>query len=76
MARARGRDSAGAQYFFSTGINTALLDNQGVYVVFGETDDDGLAVLQSIMALHEPGGPFGGAPSRTVTVNSVRIEVG
>lgn len=76
MARARGRDSAGAQYFFSTGVNTALLDSQGVYVVFGETDADGLAVLQSIMALHEPGGPFGGAPSRTVTVNSVRIELG
>lgn len=75
MARARGRDSAGAQYFFSTGANTALLDGQGVYVVFGRTDDAGLAVLEAVMALHEPGGPFGGAPSRTVTVNSVRIEV-
>lgn len=76
MARSRGRDSSSAQYFFSTGPNTALLDGQGTYVVFGETDDAGLAVLQAIMGLHEDGGQFGGAPSRTVTVNSVRIEVG
>jgi len=74
MARARGRDSAGAQFFFSTGPNTALLDGQGTYVVFGTTDDAGLSVLQTIISLHEPGGQFGGAPSRTVTVNSVRIE--
>ena len=40
-------------------------------VVFGETDEAGLGVLQSIIGLHEPGG----APSRTVTVNSVTIEV-
>jgi hypothetical protein len=32
-------------------------------------------VLQSIISLHEPGGALGGAPSRTVTVNSVTIEV-
>lgn len=75
MARSFGRDSASAQYFFSTGPNTALLDGQGTYVVFGQTDDAGLAVLQSIIALHEPGGQLGGSPSRTVTVNSVRIEV-
>lgn len=74
MARARGRDSSSAQYFFSAGANTALLNGQGTYVVFGQTDDVGLAVLQAVLGLHEPGGPFGGAPSRTVTVNSVRIE--
>ena len=34
----------------------------------------GLEVLQAIIGLHEPGGEFGGAPSRTVTVNSIRIE--
>ena len=74
MARARGRDSSSAQYFFATGTNTALLDGQGTYVVFGQTDEAGLAVLQAVMDLHEPGGQFGGAPSRTVTINSVRIE--
>ena len=74
MARARGRNSSSAQYFFSAGANTALLNGQGTYVVFGQTDDVGLTVLQAVLGLHEPGGPFGGAPSRTVTVNSVRIE--
>ena len=39
----------------------ARLDGQGVYVVFGETDEDGLGVLQSIIGLHEPGGALGGA---------------
>jgi len=75
MARAAGRDSAGAQFFFSTGPNTANLDGQGIYVVFGETDAAGLDVLQSIIGLHVPGPSLGGAPSRTVTVNSVTIEV-
>ena len=65
MARTFAPDSASAQFFFSTGPNTALLDGQGVYVVFGRTDDAGLAVLQQIIGLHEPGGPLGGAPSRT-----------
>ncbi len=75
MARSGGPDAGSAQFFFTTGTNAALLDGQGVYVVFGETDDAGLAVLQSVMDLHEAGGPLGGAPSRTVTVNSVTIEV-
>lgn len=75
MARSAGRDSASAQFFFSTGPNTAMYDGQGIYVVFGQTDDAGLAVLQTIIGLHEPGGQLGGAPSRTVTVNSVTIEV-
>ena len=74
MARSAGRDAAGAQFFLTTGPNTALLDSQGVYVVFGNTDDAGLAVAQSIIALHEPGGSLGGAPSRDVTVHSVTIE--
>jgi peptidyl-prolyl cis-trans isomerase B (cyclophilin B) len=75
MARTGAPDSASAQYFFTTGPNAALLDGQGIYVVFGETDDGGLAVLQEIIGLHEPGGALGGAPSRTVTINSVTIEV-
>ena len=74
MARSAGRDAAGAQFFLTTGPNTALLDSQGTYVVFGNTDDAGLAVAQSIIALHEPGGQLGGAPSRDVTVHSVTIE--
>ena len=74
MARSGGRDAAGAQFFLTTGPNTAKLDSQGTYVVFGQTDDAGLAVAQSIIGLHEPGGSMGGAPSRDVTVHSVTIE--
>ncbi len=74
MARSQGIDSAGAQFFFTTGPNAAHLDSQGVYVVFGATDAVGLAVLQSIMDLHIDTGELGGAPSRPVTVHSVTIE--
>ena len=76
MARTGAPNSSSAQFFFTTGTNAALLNGQGVYVVFGETDEAGLGVLQSVIGLHEPGGALGGAPSRTVTVNSVTIEVG
>ena len=75
MARTALPNSSSAQYFFTTGENAARLDGQGVYVVFGETDEAGLGVLQSIISLHEPAGALGGAPSRTVTVNSVTIEL-
>ncbi len=75
MARTQSPDSSGAQFFFSTGPNTSLLDSQGIYVVFGMADAAGLEVLQRIIGLHVPGESFGGAPSRTVTVNSVTIEV-
>ena len=74
MARSAGRDAASAQFFLTTGPNTAKLDSQGTYVVFGQTDDAGLAVAQAIIGLHEPGGSMGGAPSRDVTVHSVTIE--
>ena len=74
MARSAGQDSASAQIFLTTGPNASRLDGQGTYVVFGQTDDAGLAVAQSIIGLHEPGGPLGGAPSRDVTVHSVTIE--
>lgn len=77
MARGPGPDSAGAQFFFTTGPNAALLDNQGVYVVFGTTDEAGLEVLQSIIALHvDREGGLGGEPSRPVAVWSVIIEEG
>ena len=74
MARAAGHDSAGAQFFITTGPNSARLDSQGTYVVFGSTDDAGLAVAQSIIGLHTSGGRFGGAPARDVVVHSVTIE--
>ena len=74
MARSAGFDSAGAQFFITTGPNAALLDSQGVYVVFGQTDQAGLEVAQSIIGLHVAGGNLGGAPSRDVVVHAVRIE--
>ena len=74
MARSAGQDSAGAQFFLTTGPDASKLDGQGTYVVFGRTDEAGLAVAQSIIGLHEPGGSLGGAPSRDVTVHSVTIE--
>ena len=73
MARSAGPDSASAQFFLTTGPNASRLDGQGTYVVFGQTDDAGLTVAQSIIGLHEPGGALGGAPSRAVTVHSVTI---
>ena len=73
MARSAGQDSASAQFFLTTGPDASKLDGQGTYVVFGQTDDAGLAVAQSIIGLHEPGGSLGGAPSRDVTVHSVTI---
>lgn len=76
MARSAGPDSSGAQFFFTTGPNTAKLDGQGTYIVFGETDEAGLAVMQRIIGLHEPDDSgLGGRPSRTVTVDSVTILV-
>ena len=74
MARSAGFDSGSAQFFFTTGPNASLLDGQGTYVVFGTTDEPGLEIMQSIIALHESGGSLGGSPSRAVTVFSVTIE--
>jgi peptidyl-prolyl cis-trans isomerase B (cyclophilin B) len=75
MARSSGPDSSGAQFFFVTGPLASLLDSQGTYIVFGNTDDAGIEVLQSIIGLHEDDATsgLGGAPSREVTVNSVTI---
>ena len=74
MARSAGPDAAGAQFFITTGPETARLDSRGTYVVFGRTDDAGLEVAQSIMSLHVDTGAMGGAPSRDVTVRSITIE--
>ena len=74
MARSSGLDSAGAQFFITTGPNASRLDSQGTYVVFGDADAAGLTVAQSIIGLHVAGGSLGGAPSRPVIVRSVTIE--
>lgn len=76
MARTAAPDSASGQFFFVAGPDASLLDSQGTYVVFGATDADGLAVLESILDLNvdDPASGLGGAPSRTVTIDSVTIE--
>ena len=75
MARSSGPNSSGAQFFFTTGDEVAVLNGQGSYIVFGETDEEGLTVLQSMMDLYEVDetSPYGGGPIRDVVVNSVEI---
>ena len=73
MARTAAPNSAGAQYFFSTGPNTQLLNDQGTYVVFGQVTE-GLDVLEAIMTTHVDGETEGnGAPDPIPVVNSVTI---
>ena len=75
MARGPGLNSAGAQFFFAVNSQTALLDSQGVYVVFGEVTE-GLDVLEAVLASHRdnPASGLGGAPDPDVTLRSVTIE--
>jgi cyclophilin family peptidyl-prolyl cis-trans isomerase len=75
MARTTGLNSSGAQFFLTTGPEVGALDAQGGYIVFGETNDDGLAVLQRIMDLYEadPNSPYGGGPTREVIVRTVTV---
>ena len=75
MARGQGLNSAGAQFFFAVNSQTALLDSQGVYVVFGEVTE-GLDVLEAVLASHRdnPASRLGGAPDPDVTLRSVTIE--
>lgn len=74
MARGSEPNSGGGQFFFVTGPNASLLDQQGTYVTFGKVTK-GLDVTKAIMALHKADDSgLGGAPSRTVTVNSVTIS--
>lgn len=75
MARGPGLNSSGAQFFFAVNSSTALLDGQGVYVVFGQVTE-GLDVLEAVLASHKeiPSSGLGGAPDPEVTVNSVTIE--
>lgn len=72
MARTMEPNSAGGQWFFVTGPNAAALDSQGTYVNFGKVAS-GLDVVKGILALNSGSGDLGGAPSRTVVVNSVSI---
>ncbi len=76
MARTAAPNSASAQFFFAVNENTALLNSQGTYVVFGQMDDDSLAVAEAILVSHvdQPDNPLGGGPEPPVTVNSVTIE--
>jgi cyclophilin family peptidyl-prolyl cis-trans isomerase len=67
MARTGAPNSADAQFFFSTGPNTANLDGQGTYVTFGKVTK-GMDALQTIIGLDA-----GGKPSRTVTIKTVTI---
>ena len=77
MARSSGLNSSGAQFFFSTSEEVSLLDSQGSYIVFGETDEQGLSVLQKIMSLYEEdeNSPYGGGPTREILIRSVSIEI-
>ena len=76
MARTGAPNSASAQFFFAVNENTALLNNQGTYVVFGQMDDESVAVAEAILASHvdQPGNRLGGAPEPQVIVKSVNIE--
>jgi peptidyl-prolyl cis-trans isomerase B (cyclophilin B) len=75
MARSSQPDGAGAQFFFGVTEAVSALDQQGVYVKFGEVRE-GQEVLDKILALHQGAAdqPDEGGPSRTVTVNSITIE--
>ncbi len=75
MARSARPDGASAQFFFGVVEAVSGLDAQGIYVNFGETTE-GLDVLEAILALHEedPSSGLGGAPSRTVTIDTLTIE--
>lgn len=75
MARTPAPDSASAQFFFSTGPDTQLLNDQGTYVVFGSVTE-GMDVLESIMDTHvdDPDATAGeGAPDPKPVVETVRI---
>ncbi|MXW42630.1 MAG: hypothetical protein F4138_07850 [Acidimicrobiia bacterium] len=76
MARTAEPNSASAQFFFAVNENTALLNDQGTYVVFGQMDEDSLVVAESILDSHvdQPNNPLGGGPDPQVIVNSVTIH--
>ena len=76
MARTATPNSAGAQFFFSTGPKTANLDGQGTYVNFGKVTE-GLDILKKIVTLAPAGetaGGYDGAPSKVITITKVTIS--
>ncbi len=83
MARTQAPNSASAQYFFSTGPETANLDGppgnpdgsgRGTYVVFGSTVE-GFEVLTEIISLHVDDARLnGGGPGQPVIVETVLID--
>lgn len=73
MARSGAPNSAGAQFFFATGPNVALLNDQGTYVKFGKVTA-GQDVLTKIMSLHSGPAEGSGAPDPEVVVESVVIS--
>jgi cyclophilin family peptidyl-prolyl cis-trans isomerase len=78
MARTGQPNSAGAQFFFSTGPKTANLDGQGTYVNFGKVTE-GLDILKKIITLTPDGkqaGSYDGAPSKVITITKVTITEG
>jgi len=76
MARSQGPDSTGGQYFFAVNESVSTLDSQGNYIVIGQTDEAGLAVLQQVLDLHVQGADptLGGGPLEEVIVEDVIIE--
>jgi peptidyl-prolyl cis-trans isomerase B (cyclophilin B) len=68
MARSKGPDSAGAQFFF-VARNADYLGEQGSYVQFGKVVE-GLDVLEKIADLDDGQGK----PTEPVTIDAVTIE--
>ncbi len=76
MARTAAPNSAGAQFFFSTGPKTANLDGAGTYVNFGKVTE-GLDILKKIVTLApdgKPAGSYDGPPSKVITITKVTIS--
>ncbi len=73
MARTQAPDSGGQQWFFVTGPNGHLLDDQGTYVVFGHVVE-GLDVLHDVMSV--PLQSDGQTPVTPIQLISVRITDG
>jgi cyclophilin family peptidyl-prolyl cis-trans isomerase len=77
MARTGAPNSAGAQWFFTTGPNASNLDAQGTYVVFGTTEEAGLELLRQALASAAPDPSAGYAtPQPALVVESVEIIEG
>jgi cyclophilin family peptidyl-prolyl cis-trans isomerase len=69
MANTKAPNSAGAQWFFALGPNSAQLDSIGTYVVFGEIVE-GMDVAESILALAPEEGD---TPTEEVVLERVEI---